>query len=126
MKTLRGGCHCKAVQFEVEVEDDFKVIRCNCSICNMTGYIHLVVEGDQFHLRSGEEKLTTYTFNTGTAKHRFCSVCGIKSFYVPRSHPEGYSINVRCLEGVDPDALSVVPFDGQHWEDSIEALRKGL
>jgi hypothetical protein len=74
------------------------------------------VRAEHFKLLSGQEALTTYTFNTGTAKHLFCSVCGIKSFYVPRSHPDGYSVNVRCLDPGTIEAVTVTPFNGLEWE----------
>ena len=85
----------------------------------MTGYLHPIVPAERFRLLKGEDVLTTYSFNTGTAKHRFCSVCGIKSFYVPRSKPDGYSVNVRCLADGALRSFRVIPFDGQHWEDAM-------
>lgn len=91
-------------------------MECNCSICSKTGYLHLVVPADRFKLLSGSELLTTYGFNTGTAKHMFCSVCGIKSFYVPRSHPDGFSINARCLDPGTAEEVSILPFNGREWE----------
>jgi hypothetical protein len=111
-----GGCHCGAVRFEVEVGAEPEVWLCNCSICAMTGYQHLIVTSSSFRLLSGADRLTSYLFNTAVAKHLFCSACGIKSFYVPRSHPDGYSVNARCLDG--QPLASVVPreFDGQNWE----------
>ncbi len=120
--TFLGGCHCGAVRFEVDVGTDREVSRCNCSICDMTGFLHLIVTNAQFRLTSGRDKLSRYQFNTGVAEHLFCSVCGVKSFYVPRSHPDGYSVNVRCLDG-NPFA-EVVPreFDGQNWETSAAGL----
>src|SRR5262245_21080774 len=93
-----GGCHCARVRFEVVAPAKISVSECNCSICGKAGYLHLVVPADRFKLLSGGDVLCTYTFNTGTAKHLFCSVCGIKSFYVPRSHPDGFSVNARCLD----------------------------
>ena len=96
---------------------------CNCSICRRTGYLHLIVPRSAFRLVKGEDALTTYTFNTGTAKHRFCRVCGIKSFYVPRSNPDGFSVNARCLETGTITTLVVEPFDGRNWEDSAGVLR---
>ena len=114
--THRGGCHCGRVRFEVQAPARAQVSECNCSICSKAGYLHLIVRAEHFKLLSGGDALTTYTFNTGTAKHLFCSVCGVKSFYVPRSHPDGYSINARCL---DPGTLaekSVDSVDGREWE----------
>jgi len=120
-RTLVGGCHCGAVRFEVDIPLDVRdtpIWQCNCSICSMTGFQHLIVERTRFRLTSGSERLTEYRFNTGTARHLFCSVCGIESFYVPRSHPDGYSVNVRCLDGQPFDGVELAPFDGQRWEAS--------
>jgi hypothetical protein len=117
-----GGCHCGRVRFEVRAPSAPEVLDCNCSICSKTGFLHLIVSKESFKLVSGGEALTAYTFNTGAAKHLFCSVCGIKSFYVPRSHPDGISVNARCL---DPDAIKsmrVVAFNGRLWEQSIGEL----
>jgi hypothetical protein len=114
----RGGCHCGAVRFEVLASASIKVVDCNCSICSKTGYLHLLVEKSRFHLLQGEEFLTTYRFNTGTAQHRFCKVCGIKSFYVPRSHPNGYSVNARCLDPGTVKRMEINAFDGANWEAS--------
>ncbi len=90
MSWKAGGCHCGAVRYEVLAPDEIEAKECNCSICRMTGYVHLIVPAERFRLLQGGDALTTYSFNTGTAKHHFCSVCGIKSFYVPRSKPDGY------------------------------------
>jgi hypothetical protein len=95
-----------------------QVSDCNCSICSRTGYLHLIVPSSRFKLLSGADVLTTYAFNTGTARHLFCSVCGIKSFYVPRSHPDGYSVNARCLDEGTIDEMLVKPIDGKNWEAS--------
>ena len=65
--------------------------------------------------------MTTYTFNTGVAKHTFCKVCGIKPFYIPRSNPDGVAVNAHCLD-TKPKAMTVVPFDGQHWEQHAHKL----
>lgn len=118
MITHRGGCHCGRVRFEVQAPPHIEVTDCNCSICAKTGYLHLIVPKSRFRLLSGEDVLTNYGFNTGTAKHYFCSVCGIKSFYVPRSHPEGVSVNVRCLDEGTVTGMTVVPTDGKNWEQA--------
>jgi centromere protein V len=89
---------------------------CNCSICSKSGYLHLIVPKSRFKLLSGTEALTTYRFNTGTAKHLFCSTCGVKSFYVPRSHPDGYSVNARCLDSGTVREMIITHFNGQEWE----------
>ena len=124
MTTFRGGCHCRRVDFEVTAPDHLTVYDCNCSICLLSGFLHLIVDAKNFRLLRGENILTTYQFNTGTAKHRFCAVCGIKSFYVPRSHPNGYSVNARCLDTVDVDKIDIKPFDGANWESSVTTLRR--
>ncbi len=129
MRTFEGGCHCRRVRFRVRVpaEGKLEAIDCNCSICRMKGFLHLIVTKDQFELVSGADDLTTYTFNTGVAKHTFCRVCGMHAFYTPRSHPDGVDVNVRCLDAIDGAsairAFSIVPFDGQRWEESVEAIR---
>ena len=112
-----GGCHCGAVRFEVKLGDTVETRTCTCSICSMTGYEHVIVEGEAFRLLQGDEHLTRYAFNTGVASHLFCEICGVKGFYRPRSHPEGWSVNARCL---DADATITMtpgtPFDGRNWE----------
>jgi hypothetical protein len=125
MSWKQGGCHCGAVRFEVQSPDEIEARECNCSICSMNGYLHLIVEKERFRLLAGEHKLATYSFNTGTAKHHFCSVCGIKSFYVPRSKPDGYSVNVRCLDDGTVNVARITLFDGQHWEDAMAARSRG-
>jgi hypothetical protein len=119
MNWKSGGCHCGAVRFEVLAPDEIEATECTCSICRKSGYLHLIVSKERFRLVAGADQLTTYTFNTGTAKHRFCSVCGIKSFYVPRSKPDGYSINVRCLDEDVVRVTRIVLFDGEHWEEAM-------
>jgi len=123
MSWHKGGCHCGAVSFEVLVPAEVELDDCNCSICSKTGFLHLIVPKDRFRLLSGEDKLTAYTFNTGTAKHLFCSVCGIKSFYIPRSHPNGVSVNFRCLEMKGFTKVTVNTFDGKHWEENAAQLK---
>jgi hypothetical protein len=113
------------VRFEVSAPAQLEVSECNCSICAMTGYLHLIVPAERFRLMGGHESLVTYTFNTGTARHLFCGVCGIKSFYVPRSHPDGYSVNARCLDAGTIGGMTVTPFDGRNWEREIATLRAG-
>lgn len=112
----RGGCHCGLVRFEALAPAKLQVSDCNCSICSKSGYLHLIVRAENFKLLSGQEALTAYTFNTGTAQHLFCSVCGIKSFYVPRSHPDGFSVNARCLDPGTVEEMSVRLTNGREWE----------
>lgn len=117
-----GGCHCGAVRFEVFAPDAVTAYECNCSICGMTGFLHLIVPKSAFRLLAGEAALTEYRFNTGAARHVFCRHCGIKSFYVPRSNPDGYSVNLRCLDPDPGRRVTVLPFDGRNWERSASAL----
>lgn len=121
--THHGGCHCGRVRFEVRAPATVRVSQCNCSICTKAGYLHLIVRAEHFRLLSGQEVLSTYTFNTGTAKHLFCSVCGVKSFYVPRSHPDGVSVNARCLDEGTVRELLISPIDGRNWERHYPAGR---
>ena len=114
--THRGGCHCGRVRFEVLAPSTLEVWNCNCSVCSKSGYLHLTVPSSRFKLLSGEEFLSSYQFNTKTANHLFCSVCGIKSFYVPRSHPDGFSVNARCLDEGTVEGLTMVAVNGKEWE----------
>jgi hypothetical protein len=118
----RGGCHCGAVAFEVDAPARPDVLECNCSICAMTGFLHLIVAGDRFRLLRGADRLREYRFGTGTARHLFCGTCGVKSFYVPRSHPGGYSVNLRCLQPGTLAGLELRAFDGRHWDEARAAL----
>jgi hypothetical protein len=83
--------------------------------------LHLIVPNQQFPLLQGEENLTTYTFNSGVAKHFFCKTCGIKPFYVPRSNPDGMDVNVNCLDEVSTQ-VELVEFDGRNWEKNAHKL----
>jgi hypothetical protein len=118
-----GGCHCGRVRFEVLAPAEIEITECNCSMCSRSGYLHLIVPADRFMLLSGDDVLTTYEFNTRTAKHRFCSVCGIKSFYVPRSHPDGFSVNARCLDEGTWRIGEVTQTNGREWENMYPAGR---
>lgn len=122
LRIYRGGCHCGAVRFEIEAPSRVTVQDCNCSLCAATGFLHLIVPATRFRLLSGSDQLTEYRFNTGVARHLFCKVCGIKSFYVPRSNPDGYSVNLRCLDRNQFEAVTIEPFDGQNWEAHGSAL----
>ena len=122
MTTHKGSCHCGKVQFEVVAAAKLEATRCNCSICSMCGFLHLFVSRDNFRLLQGSDSLTTYTFNTGVAKHTFCSHCGIKSFYVPRSHPDAVSINVNCLDPATIEDIEETAFDGRNWEQKVGEL----
>lgn len=124
LRTHKGKCHCGAVRFEVLLPDKIDALECNCSICSMTGYIHVIVPASRFNLLEGNEVLTTYTFNTHTARHRFCKICGIKSFYVPRSNPHGFSVNLRCIDNSAFKKIDIKQFDGHNWEKNGPALKE--
>jgi len=122
MAIHKGGCHCGAVRFEAEAPAALELDECNCSICYMSGYQHLIVPKDAFRLLQGEDNLTSYRFGTGVANHLFCKTCGVKSFYVPRSHPDGISVNGRCLDPGTFESISLTPFDGRNWEKNVHKL----
>ena len=123
MQTHTGGCHCGQVRFEVDAPRDLEVTECNCSMCRLTGFLHLIVPRSQFRLLTDSDALQEYRFGTGVARHLFCRRCGIKSWYVPRSHPDGISVNARCLDPETLGELTVVYFDGQNWEKNIASLK---
>ena len=119
-----GGCHCGRVRFEVEAPSAIELCECNCSICSKSGFLHLIVPRGRFRLLRGQGDLTQYAFHTGVAKHLFCKVCGIKSFYVPRSNPDGYSVNARCLDPGTVASSSICQFDGRNWEEHRAELAR--
>ena len=118
-----GGCHCGRVRFHIQIPGEVTVHRCNCSICTKSAYLHLIVPAGHFELLSGETSLTDYRFHTGVARHLFCSHCGIKSFYVPRSHPDSYSVNLNCVDLPEEVAVKIEDFDGQNWSQSRARLK---
>jgi hypothetical protein len=111
----QGSCHCGVITFEVEAPEKLEVDHCNCSICSKSGFIHLIVPKSKFHLLTGKDSITTYTFNTGIAKHTFCKTCGIKPFYTPRTNPDGIDVNANCLD-TKPVSINITEFDGKNWE----------
>ena len=117
-----GGCHCGRVRIEVLAPPDLEVLDCNCSMCARSGYLHLIVTKEQFRLLAGAADLVEYRFGTGTARHLFCRHCGVKSFYVPRSHPDGYSVNARCLDPATIASMRITPYDGRNWETAHQGL----
>lgn len=127
-RQLEGGCHCGAVRLRVTLKGEraaqAELVQCDCSICTKKGFLHLLMQADEFELLSGADALTEYRFNTRTARHLFCSTCGLAPFYVPRSHPDGYSVNARCLDGGPPPDLPVRPFGGSEWEANIATLTR--
>ena len=120
MKYL-GGYHCGNIEFEVEAPEQLVVFDCNCSICSQSGFLHYIVPKSKFRLLKGEQELSCYQFGTGVAQHLFCRTCGIKSFYIPRSNPDGIDVNVRCLSP-QPKTIAITPFDGQNWEKEAGQL----
>jgi hypothetical protein len=117
-----GGCHCGGVRFEVALPDEVEAQSCNCSVCAMTGFVHVIVPESRFRLTKGAERLTTYSFNTHTARHLFCATCGVKSFYRPRSNPDGWSVNARCLDDPKAVRIEISEFDGRNWELHADSL----
>ena len=120
--SIAGGCHCRAVRIEAEVPARVEVLDCNCSICAVSGFRHLIVPHGGFRLLSGESALTSYRFGTGVAEHLFCRICGIKSFYQPRSHPQAWSVNLNALDHPELLEVHVTAFDGRDWERASAAL----
>ncbi len=117
-----GGCHCGAVRFEVDLPDAIEAENCNCSICAMSGNIHVIVPASRFRLVCGEDMLTRYTFDTGAAQHLFCKACGVKSYYIPRSNPDGVAVTYRCLDDWRDLDVTINDFDGVDWEANAAAL----
>ena len=111
-----GGCHCGAVRFQARLATPLIVQDCNCSICSKLGYLHAIVPQDGLEWLAGRDALAVYRFNTGAAEHLFCPTCGVKSVYRPRSNPDGWSVNARCLDGFAALDLVIEPFDGRDWE----------
>jgi hypothetical protein len=112
MPLYRGSCHCGAVQFEIDTEIT-ELTMCDCSLCSKKNALMCTAHESRFKLLAGEDKLALYTWNTGAARHYFCSVCGIYPFHKKRSMPDHYGINVRCLEGFDPSTVPLRQADGK-------------
>ena len=117
-----GGCHCGAVRFEAALPEVIEAQSCNCSMCAKVGFVHVITPESRFRLLQGDDALSSYVFNTGTAKHVFCSTCGVKSFYRPRSNPDGWSVNARCLDDAESLDIRIEAFDGKNWEANAAAL----
>lgn len=122
MTTCSCGCHCGRVSFEIEIPDEVTVHRCNCSICQKSGYLHLIVRADQFHLSKGGDDLVEYRFHTGVARHLFCGFCGVKSFYVPRSHPGSFSVNLNCVDLPGEVNVTIEEFNGRQWSENRKQI----
>ena len=119
-QVLEGGCHCRKVRWRIMAPRRLVVWECNCSICEMKRNDHVVVPEENFKLTSGDDALTTYTFNTGVAKHIFCKYCGVQSFYRPRSNPDGVGITFRCIDNYSECSHRFEHFNGVGWEQFIE------
>jgi hypothetical protein len=123
MYQCTGGCHCGRVKFEIKVPEKVIVQRCSCSICQKSGYLHLIVTADRFNLLGGAESLVDYRFHTGVARHLFCGTCGIKSYYIPRSHPESFSVNLNCIDLPAEIDVEIQEFDGRNWSTNRERMQ---
>ena len=119
---ITGHCHCGTIRFRFTSGPHVELLDCNCSMCARTGYLHLIIPHADFTLLSGGDALTSYRFGSGAANHLFCKLCGVKSFYQPRSHPEAWSVNFRCLDAGHGLTPTIRTFDGQNWEASRAAL----
>jgi len=122
LTTHTGHCHCGDVRFEVDAPAVIEALDCNCSICRMSGFLHLIVPRSRFRLLTDGSALACYRFNSGVAQHLFCRRCGIKGYYVPRSNPDGIDVNVHCLDPGTIERIEVQPFDGANWESSGASL----
>ena len=120
LQTYQGSCHCGRVTFEIRARLDH-VVDCNCSLCRRRGALWHAVADPDLRILTGEADLVLYQFGTKTAKHYFCGACGIHPFIRPRLDPSRWAINVRCLDGVDPSSIPVLPFDGANWEVAAKA-----
>lgn len=123
--TVTGGCHCGAVRFAADVAGEVRLLACNCSMCAKTGFLHLIVPHRDFRLLQGRDHLSSYRFGTGAAEHLFCRTCGIRSFYQPRSHPDSWSVDFRCLDNDHGLAGEIEHFDGRNWESARASLIDG-
>ena len=119
LKTYTGQCHCESVKFRCQAPEHLVVWDCNCSICNMRKNWHFIVPESSFELLEGEGEgcTTEYQFRTKTARHIFCSKCGVQSFYRPRSNPDGVGITFACITPDQIESYEIRKFDGQNWEE---------
>jgi hypothetical protein len=123
-----GQCHCGTVRFEVTLTDGFNTIRrCTCSYCRMRGAVAASADVGGIKFLRGEDALTSYRFNTGSAQHFFCSKCGIYTHHQRRSNQNQYGVNVACLDGVSPFDFSEVPvFDGVNHPNDTGGLARRI
>ncbi len=120
----KGQCHCRAVRFTFTAPPVMDVTHCDCSICHMTGYQHVFIPQSDVTFTAGKDTLKLYTFGTGAAKHLFCMTCGIKPLYIPRSHPDCYSVNLRCVDNGTLTPGRDIIFSGKNWEENIGGLKQ--
>ena len=120
--THEGGCHCGKVKWQIQAPAHLQTHTCNCSICDINNYQHLIVPKQRFQLLTNTDSLSEYRFGSGQAKHYFCKTCGVKSFYIPRSNPDGVSVHARCLNLATVLSITDTPFDGQNWEKNAASL----
>jgi len=119
--THSGSCHCGNVKFTVLAPSILEVWKCNCSICTKKQNDHFIIPKSRLTLAPGSENhLTTYSFNSGKAKHTFCKTCGVQSFYTPRSNPDGLGVMPHCIDSKTVTDIVYREFDGQNWELFIE------
>lgn len=119
---VEGGCHCGQVGFEVRIRD-WVCLDCDCSICTKKGFLHCIVDPEDLRWRSDPAEQSVYRFHTRTAVHHFCPTCGIHAVYRPRSHPEAWDVNVRCLPAEIQRRFVMRPFAGSRWEEAIHRIR---
>jgi hypothetical protein len=126
-KDYQGSCHCGSTRFRVRTDRN-KVVLCNCSICRKKGARNFRVAPSEFEILRGQEALVEYKFGTGIASHFFCRHCGTHPYSIPRSAPDMINVNLQCLENLDEieGTFETVHFDGQHWEQAFEDLKKAL
>lgn len=122
-QTYHGSCHCGQVRFELDGTIKY-VLDCNCSVCRRRGALWHGANDQQVRVTKGTGALILYQFNTLTAKHYFCGICGIHPFARPRLNPEKWVVNVRCIENIDIDILKIVKFNGHDWEKGTEFFTK--
>ena len=110
------SCHCQAIKIEINPPNGFNnLVRCNCSMCKRRGTIMAILDQDNFRVVQGEDKLSLYQFHTKTAKHYFCSVCGIYTHHQTRTNTSKYGINVACIDEINPEELKDVrSIDGKN------------
>ncbi|KAK9665198.1 hypothetical protein RND81_14G096800 [Saponaria officinalis] len=120
--THTGGCHCGTITWEVNTpKPTLTAWKCNCTNCAMRGNIHFIVPAQNFRLLTGHSNVSTYTFGTRTAKHTFCSVCGVTSFYTPRSNPDCVAVTLACVHPGTISHVEIKCFDGLNWENSYSS-----